>query len=333
MVIGIGRRKFITAIGGAAVAWPLAVRAQQSTMPVIGYLSSQSAATGTDTPSAHGFHQGLRDAGYTEGQNVTIEYRWADEHRDRLPMLAADLVARRVTVIFTIGGPAPTLAAKAATSTIPIVFFNGSDPVKSGFVESLNRPGGNVTGVSLYAAELGQKRLEMLSELIPAGTEIGMLVNPDDADSVSDLEQVRIAIGSIGRSLNVVHATLEGEFEAAFATLRQQHVAALIVSTGTLFGNRARQIIALAAQYALPAIYDRSLLPALGGLMSYGPRFDEVGRRAGIYVSKCLKGEKPADLPVELPTTFELVINLKTAKTLGLTVPQNLLVAADRVIE
>jgi ABC-type uncharacterized transport system substrate-binding protein len=326
------RRELIILIGGG-VGWPLAAHAEQPALPAIGFLAGQSAAVFTAGPTFPAFHQGLKEAGYVEGKNIAIEYRWADAQFDRLPALAADLVARRVTVIYATGGPAPALAAKAATSTIPIVFFNGSDPVKVGLVASLNRPGGNVTGVTLTTTALGPKRLELLHELVPASTEIGMLVNPNDPDSVAELEEVQIAARSLGRQLHVVHATAEGEFDAAFETLVHQRIAALLVSTGGLFGNRPRQLAELAARHALPAIYDRREFPISGGLISYGTRFAEVARRAGIYVGRVLSGERPADLPVEQPTRFEMVVNLKTAQTLGLTVPPSIVARADEVIE
>jgi putative ABC transport system substrate-binding protein len=327
------RRREFMALGSATVFWPLAARAQQPAMPVIGFLCSQSAAVYTGGATFNAFHQGLKEAGYIEGQNVAIEYRWADLQYDRLPGLAADLVSRRVTVIYATGSPAPALAAKATTSTIPIVFFNGSDPVKVGLVASLNRPGANVTGVTLSTAALGAKRLELLRELVPASTEIGVLVNPNDPDSVSELENVRIAAKSLGKQLYVVHATVEGEFEGAFENLTQHRIAALLVSTGILFGQNQRQLAALVARHSLAAMFDRRGFVDIGGLVSYGTRFAEVGRRAGIYVGRVLSGEKPADLPVEQPTKFELVINLKTAKALGLTAPQSLLARADEVIE
>ena len=327
----MNRRALLLGAGGMIVC-PLAARAQLP-VPVIGFLATQSAAVFTAGPTFPAFHQGLKEAGYIDGKNVAIEYRWADLQFDRLPVLAADLVARRVTVIYTTGGPAPALAAKAATSIIPIVFFNGGDPVKTGLVASLNRPGGHVTGVTLYSAALGPKKLELLCELVPTRTEMGMLVNPHDPDSVAELEQVQTAATSLGRQLHVVHATAEGEFDAALQSLIQQRIAAVLVSTGGLFGNRPRQLAELATRHALPAIYDRREFPIAGGLMSYGTNFAEVGRRAGILVGRVLKGENPAELPVEQPAVFELVINLKTAKTLGLTVPQSILARADEVIE
>ncbi len=324
-------RRALLVLAGGTIAWPLATRAQQEAMPVVGFLSVVTAAVGAASPTTEGFRQGLREAGFTEGQNVAIEYRWAEEHHDRLPALAADLVSRRVNVIYVTGGPAPALVVGKAT--YPIVFVNGSDPVKIGLVASLSRPGGNVTGITLSSAALGPKKLELLRELAPASTEIGMLVNPNEPDSVSELEQVQIAAVSLGQHLHVVHAAADGEFEAAFETLMQQRVAALLVSTGALFGNRPRQLAALAARHALPTIYDRRAFPVSGGLISYGTRFAEASRRAGIYVGRVLKGEKPADLPVEQPAIFELVVNLKTAKALGLTVPPTILARADEVIE
>jgi putative ABC transport system substrate-binding protein len=247
--------------------------------------------------------------------------------------LAADLVGRRVTAIFATGGPAPALAAKAATSTIPIISFSGSDPVKAGLVASLNRPGGNVTGVTVLTAELGPKRLQLLRELIPGGAPIAVLVTPNDPDSMADLEQVQRAAQPLGQQIHAVQATTESDFEPAFQAAVRQHDTALLVSTGGSFGNNPRLLAALAERYAIPAIFDRREPVVAGGLISYGTRFAEVWRRAGILVGRVLKGEKPADLPVEQPAVFELVINLKTAKALGLIVPQSILARADEVIE
>ena len=318
---------------GGLIAWPLAARAQQSALPVIGFLCSQSAAAYTGGASFAAFHQGLKEAGYVEGQNVAIEYRWANLHYDRLPVLAADLVSRRVTVIYATGSPAPALAAKAATSTIPIVFFNGSDPVKVGLVASLSRPGANITGVTLFTAALGAKRFELLHELVQNSSEIGVLVNPNDPDSLAELEQVRTAAKSFGKQLYVVHAANEGDFDGAFESLSKRRVTALLVSTGILFGQSPRQIAALTVRDSMAAIFDRRAFVDFGGLMSYGTRFAEVGQRAGVLVGRVLNGERPAELPVEQPTKFELIINFKTAKALGLTIPPTLLAQADDVIE
>lgn len=329
----MNRRDLIALCGSTAIAWPLAARAQQPAMPVLGYLSLQPSAIGTAAPVFSGFRQGLGEAGFVEGRNLLIEYRWADWLPDRLPALAVDLVERRVTAIFATGSPAPAFAAKAATSTIPTVFYNGSDPVKAGLVASLGRPGGNITGVTLLTTELGPKKLELLRQLIPGGSLIAMLVDPSNPDSQAELEQVLRAARALGQELRVVRARGEKDFETAFQEVVGQHCAALLVSTGGPFGNYPSQLAALSERHAIPAIFDRREVVVAGGLISYGTRFAEVGRRAGILVGRVLKGQKPADPPVEQPAVFELVINLKTAKALGLTVPPSLLARADEVIE
>ena len=316
-----------------AAAWPLLAEAQQSPLPVLGYLSLQPAAIGTVAPVFNGFRQGLGEAGFVEGRNLLVEYRWADWLQDRLPALAADLVQLRVTAIFATGSPAPALAAKAATSTIPTVFYNGSDPVKVGLVASMNRPGGNVTGVTLLTTELGPKKLELLRQLTSGGSLIAMLVDPNNPDSQAERDQVERAAQSLGQQIHIVRASGEKDFETAFQEVMRQHCAALLVSTGGPFGNYPSQLAALSERHAIPAIFDRREVVAAGGLISYGTRFAELGRRAGILVGRVLKGERPADLPVEQPTAFELVINLKAAKALGLTVPPSLVARADEVIE
>jgi len=326
-------RRAVVLGAGCLIAWPATARAQQPSMPVLGYLARQPAATAVTTPAFKGFHQGLGETGFAEGRNLLVEYRWADWQTDRLPALAADLAERSVTAIFTTGGPAPALAAKAATATIPIVFMNGSDPVKVRLVASLNRPGGNVTGVTLLTTTLGPKRLELLRELVPGGSRFAMLVTPNDSDSQAELQLVQQAAQSLGEDIYIVRASTEAEFEPTFREAARQRCVALLVSTGGLFGNHPNQLSALAERYALPAIFDRREPVDAGGLIGYGTRFAEVGRRAGILVGRVLKGEKPAELPVEQPIAFELVINLKTAKALGLIVPPSLLARADEVIE
>jgi putative tryptophan/tyrosine transport system substrate-binding protein len=322
------RREFITLIGSAAT-WPLAARAQQPAMPVIGFLNGTSLEGYGLFLSA--FRQGLSEAGYVEGQNVTIEYRWAEGQYDRLPALAADLVRRRVTVIAATSTPANRIA-KAATTTIPIVFTTSSNPVELGLVDSLSRPGGNVTGVATLNVELGSKRLELLHELVPTATVIVALVNPTNPNVETLSRDLQAAARTMGQETVVVNARTEGDIDAVFARLAQQGAGALLVDTDAFFFSRRDQLIALAKQYAVPAIFDRRQFTAAGGLMSYGGSVTDAYRLAGIYTGRILKGEKPAELPVQQSTKVELVINLKTAKSLGITVPQTL-ARADEVIE
>jgi putative ABC transport system substrate-binding protein len=324
------RRELITLLGGAA-AWPLAARGQQSALPVIGYLYSSS-SQGRERQMA-GFQQGLSATGYTVGQNVTIQFRWAEGHYDRLPELAADLVRRQVAVIFTAGGSAPAHAAKAATAKIPIVFSTGGDPVAGGLVASLNRPGGNITGVSLMFSDLLAKRLGLLHELVPNAPLIGVLVNPDYSDLDRQLKQLQEGARTLRQELHVERARTEREIGTAFESLVQRGAAAILVANDPFFATQANQMAELAARYAVPAIYDARETAIAGGLMSYGIDFADAHRQAGIYVGRILKGEKPADLPVVQSAKFEFVINLKTAKALGLDLPPTLLVRADEVIE
>lgn len=321
------RRTFITLLGSAA-GWPLGARAQQKAMAVIGFLSSGDAAAG---PS-RGFHQGLEQTGYIEGQNLAIEYRWAEGQYDRLPALAADLVGHNVEVIATIGLPA-ALAAKSATSTIPIVFNVGTDPVAEGLVASLGRPGGNLTGVTVISTELMPKRLELLSELLPRATVFALLVHPKNASAEPQSRNLQEAARAKRVQLYILKAGTETEIDNAFARLAQLHVDALLVGTDVFFFSQNEHLVALAARYAIPTIYELSVFTTAGGLISYGPSLNSLSGHAGIYVGKILKGIKPADLPVQQPNKFELVINSATAKALGLTVPQSLLASADEVIE
>ena len=325
------RRKFIGGVASGLLVTPLAARAQEPAIPVIGFLYAASPAQWT--PYVAAFRQGLNEAGYVEGKNVAIEYRWAGSHFDRLPALAADLVSRHVAVLITGGAELGARAAKAATSTIPIVFTGGSDAVASGLVASLGRPGGNVTGVSIFAHELVAKRMELLHELAPKATLIAILVNPDNPASESYVRQAQEAARSFGQQLHVLRARTDHDIDAAFATIVQLRAGALIDAPDFFFNIRRQQIVELAARHAVPAIYEFREFVTAGGLMSYGPSLSEVYRQAGIYTGKILSGAKPADLPILQPTKVELVINLKTAKALGLTIPQSVLLRADEVIQ
>jgi putative ABC transport system substrate-binding protein len=325
------RREFITLLGGAAATWPLAARAQNPAMPVIGFLDSGEPA-GMEA-NLTGFRRGLSETSYTEGQNLAIDYRWTEGHLDRLPALAADLVRRPVAVIAATRTSAPGLAAKAATSTIPIVFQTGSDPVKDGLVASLNRPGGNVTGAGRLSTDLIPKRLGLMAELVPKMTAIALLVNPAGHQSVAQVHEMQEPTRALGLQLHVVNASTEHELDTAFAAIVQSGADALIVAINPLFIARREQIVALAQRHAVPVIFAERESVMAGGLMSYAASFTDSFRQVGVYVGRILKGASPADLPVQQPVRFELVINLKTAKALGLTVPPSLLTTADEVIE
>jgi putative ABC transport system substrate-binding protein len=324
------RREFITLIGAAA-AWPSAARTQQLAKPVIGLLASSSAAEWV--PFVTAFQRGLKETGYAEGENVTIEYRWADGQYDRLPALAADLVRRQVAVIFAAGSAAPALAAKAATAAIPIVFANGSDPVQFGMVASLNRPGGNVTGVNFLAADLGEKALGLIHELVPNVAVGAMLVNANNPNAGSVTKNAQETGRSLALELRVLNVGTAQDIDTAFASLIEQRIGMLLLGADPFFLGRRDQFVALAARHSVPAIYFAREFVTAGGLMSYGTSIGDAYRRAGVYTGKILKGAKPADLPVEQSTRFEFVINLKTAKALGLTVPDKLLALADEAIE
>jgi putative tryptophan/tyrosine transport system substrate-binding protein len=325
------RRAFIGSVAGGLLAVLFVARTQKTAIPVIGYLSLASPAPWT--PYVAGFRQGLNQAGYVEGRNVAIEFRWAEGHYDRLSALAADLVSRHVAVLVTAGGTRAALVAKAATSTIPIVFMQGGDPVEDGLVASLGRPSGNATGVSILGVALDAKRLELLHELVPQATVIAFIVNPNNVSAVREAEKAQAAARSFGQHLHVMRASTTQEIDAAFANLEQLRAGALLVGTNPFFNVRREQFVALAARHAVPAIFELREFVTAGGLMSYGPSLSEAWRQAGIYTGKILNGAKPADLPVLQPTKFELIINLKTAKALGLTVPQSLVLRADEVIE
>jgi putative ABC transport system substrate-binding protein len=330
MTFCIGRRDFIALLGGAAAAWPLAARAQQP-MPVVGFLTSLGR---NDRPNlADAFRRGLRETGFVEGRNVAIEYRFAENQRDRLPALAADLVARKVAVIAATGGWNSILAAKASTTTIPIVFTFGGDPVEAGFVTSLNRPGGNVTGVSFFSIMLSGKALGLLHELVPTAAVIALMVNPRNREFEQMPRDAQEAARTLGRQLLVVNASTPDEINAAFATMSQRRAGALLVSGDPFYSSRRQQIVALAPRDAIPAMYVNREFVREGGLMSYGNDPVDAYRRAGVYAGRILNGASPSDLPIDQATKFELVINLKTAKALGLDVPAALSARADEVIE
>jgi ABC-type uncharacterized transport system substrate-binding protein len=323
------RRTFITLLGGAA-AWPLAARAQQPAMPVVGFLRS---GTLTNLPQDRvpAFQQGLKEAGFVEGQNVAIEYRFDEGQADRLPLLVADLLRRQIALI--VGDTPAALAAKAATTTVPIVFVSGGDPIKLGLVASFNQPGGNVTGINFITGELGAKQLGLLRELLPGVARIAVLVDPKFPTTERFVSDVRAATLAAGQQIEVLYASSDREIETAFATLVQRGAGALQVGIGGSLGSHRERIVALAARHRIPAIYVWREAVAAGGLMSYAPRISDAYRQGGIYAGRILKGEKPGDLPVMLPTKFELVINVKTAKALGLEIPDKLLALADEVIE
>jgi putative tryptophan/tyrosine transport system substrate-binding protein len=323
------RREFITILGGAAAAWPLATRAQQTALPVVGMLSGSSAAAATYLA---GFREGLRDSGYIEGQNVAIEYRWAHGQYDHLPGLAGDLVRRQVALIVASGLPS-VFAAKAATSMIPIVFTSAGDPVQLGIVASLSRPGGNITGVSFLAVEVASKRLELLLEVVPTATVIGLLTNPNNPRTDLEIGQLQAAVRAVGKQILVVKASAERDFDVAFETLVQGRASAVLIPAEPLFLNGREQLLALATRHALPAMYDVREFTAAGGLLSYGLSLRDTYRLVAELVARILKGAKPADLPILQPTKFELVVNLRIAKTLGLTIPESFLLRADEVIE
>ena len=322
------RRNFVFLLGSAFVVLPRVARAQQ---PIIGFLSSRSAGESASVVAA--FLQGLRERGYVEGQNLAIEYRWADGRYDRLPTLAAELVDRHATVIVAVGGEPSALAAKAVTSTIPIVFTTGGDPVKLGLVASLARPGNNLTGVALLFAEVQAKRLQMLQELVPAITAVALLVNPTNAATDQDTREMEVAARSLGLQLQLLQAATDTDFDTAFATILERRVGGLIVAQDPFFIARRDQLVTLAARHAVPTIYFSGEFVRAGGLISYGGSLAAGYRQVGLYAGRILEGTKPADLPVVQPTKFELVVNLKTAEALGLTVPQTILGRADEVIE
>jgi ABC-type uncharacterized transport system substrate-binding protein len=325
------RREFITLLGVGAAAWPLAARAQQATMPVVGFLNGESADL--SKPIVRAFQQGLRDIGYVEGRSVAIEYRWAERQYDRLPALATDLVRHQVAVIAAVGTSAPALAARSATSVIPVVFQTGGDPVQDGLVSRMNRPGGNVTGVSRLSVVLEPKQLELLHEVVPKASLIGLLVNPLNPRTQLVVQQMQEPVRSLGLSLNVLEAITENELDTAFASTVQRGVGALLLASEPSYNRWHEHIVALATSHKIPAMYANRIYAVAGGLMSYDASVRDSWRQVGFYVGRILKGEKSADMPVLQPTKFDFVINLKTAKALGLEIPPMLLARANEVIE
>jgi putative ABC transport system substrate-binding protein len=325
------RREFIALVGSTAAAWALPARAEQSAVPVIGFLNSASPQPWVTFVA--GFRAGLKETGYVDGQNVTIEFRWAEGHYDRLPEMAADLVHRKVAVLVATGGTPSITAAKAATTTIPIVFTIGSDPARAGFVSSLSRPGGNMTGVNLFVTAMESKRLGLLRALIPGVQLIAVLLNPNRQDHAYHLREVKESAAAIGQQIHLLSASNESEIDSAFATATQLRAGAMLVGSDPFFNSQRDKIVALAARHAIPAIYEQREHALAGGLMSYGTNLSDGYRQAGIYAGRILKGEKPGDLPVVQSTKFEFVINLKTAKALGIEVPPNLSAEADEIIE
>ena len=326
------RREFFIVLGGALANWPLAARAQQPAMPVIGFLGSETPALWASR--LQGFRQGLSEAGFAEGRNVTIEYRWAEGHTDRLPALVADLVRRQVTVIAATGGTAVALAAKAANTKIPIVFNVATDPVALGLVASLNRPGGNLTGATSLSVQVGSKRLQLLRELLPTATVVALLVNPTNATlAETQSRDLQAAARTLGLQLHVLHASTEADFDTAFVKLVQLRASGLVIGTDLFFNTRSEQLAALTVRHAVPTVFQYREFVAAGGLMSYGGSIADPYRLVGVYTGRILKGEKPADLPIQQATKVELFINFKTAKALGLTVPKSLLSRAEEVVE
>ena len=325
------RRNFLAGLVGTTVAWPLTALAQQPAMPVIGFLNSASPQPFENYVA--GFRAGLKETGYVDGKNVAIEFRWAEGHYDRLPGMAADLVRLKVAVLVATGGVPAVLAAKAATTTVPVAFTIGGDPVRLGFVTSLSRPGGNMTGVSLLVTQMETKRLGLLHALVPKAELIGILLNPNNPVATDEMREVQEAARAFGQQIHILPASSESEINAAFATVVELHAAAMLVCADPFFNSQRDKIIALAARHAIPAIYEQREHALAGGLMSYGTSFSDGYRQVGIYVGRILKGEKPADLPVQQSTKFEFVINLKTAKALGIEVPPNLSAEADEIIE